>query len=313
MYPASTAPETHDSDILTEGFSLTGWVLGLSAASLISLTNLFSYLHFEAGSNPVTFLLFRYVFVVLALVVILRSAGRSLRVEKPHRLHLFIAGLLSAIGAGSLAFAIDLIAISLAIIILYLFPLLTLLMSSVLQRRWPTLVMTLGLLTAFAGLVLAVGPDSENANPAGIAFSFCAAFTIAASFVWTERTLGALNDGTRLLGLTSTGLLCAIILALITDDVVWPLPSPDGWSTLLAATTTFGAAFAAMFTAVSRIGASATAMLMNLEPPLTAILAVTILGDILTSIQILGIALVVGAVFFVQWHARRSTGPVEPA
>lgn len=304
--PAPTAPENHESKARPEAIALNGWILGLSAASLISLTNLFSHLHFEAGSNPVTFLLFRYLLVVAALVVILRSAGRPMRIEKPYWRPVLIAGFLSSAGAACLAFAIDLIAISLAIIILYLFPLLTLLLSSLLQRRRPSVVMTLGLLVAFAGLVLAVGPDSDNADPAGIVFAFCAALCIASSFVWTERTLGALSDGTRLLGLTGTGLLLAIGLAVFTQDLVWPLPSPDGWSTLLAATATFGAAFAAMFMSLARIGASATAMLMNLEPPLTAILAVTLLGDVLNGIQVLGILVVVGAVAFVQWHTRRA-------
>jgi len=291
LHPLTSAHLSHEPWPLADTTSLNGWILGVAAASLISWTNLFSLLHFNSGSTPVTFLFFRYLFILIALLIIMRCTAQSLVVQRPYRRDLAIVGFLSAAGAGCLSYAIDLIPISLV--------------SSILERSWPSKVMTAGLICAFAGLLLAVGPDSQAANPIGLLFAFSAAVGIAASFVWTERTLGQLSDGTRLLGLMGTGLILAAFLAIVTGDLVWPMPEPHGWSTLLAATATFGAAFSAMFMALARIGASATAMLMNLEPPLTALLAVTVLGDVLSTIQIAGILIVISTIILVQWHTRR--------
>ena len=288
---------------------VNGIALGAAAACLISLTNVFSRLHFEAGSNPVTFLLGRYLIVVAALALGLFVLGRLERVPRGRRAaDLVLAGLANVAGGSCLAFAIERIEVSLAVIVLYLFPLFTLLMSSALRRERPSATMLAALAVAFAGLCLAldVGGGSPP-DPIGLAFAIGAATSIAFSFTWIEHRLGALTDGTRLLWLTAVGLVAAIALALLTDDVVWPLPSPDGWSTLLVATASFGAATAAMLLSVSRVGASATAMLMNLEPPVTVLLAVLLLGDTLGIVQIGGIALVLAAVLVAQWLGRRRT------
>ena len=280
---------------------MNGIALGVAAACLISLTNVFSRLHFEAGSNPVTFLLGRYLIVVAVLSVGLLASGRIAQVPRKRRGDLALAGLANVTGGACLAFAIERIEVSLAVIVLYLFPLITLLMTSALRRERPSTAMLAALGVAFTGLWLALDVGGGSLpDPLGLAFAVAAAVSIAFSFTWIEHRLGALADGTRLLWLTAVGLAAAVALALVTGEVVWPLPSPHGWSTLLIATASFGAATAAMFVALSRIGASATAMLMNLEPPATALFAVLLIGDTLAPVQLAGIALVLGAVVAAQ-------------
>ena len=288
---------------------MNGVILGIAATLSISLTNVFSRLHFDAGSNPTTFLLLRYALFVPLLAATLAALGRLRRVTPGNRGDLLIAGLANVAGAGSLAFAIERIAVSLAVIVLYLFPLFTLLMTSALRRRRPPPAMLAALVVAFAGLVLALDVGGVGLpDPIGVGFALAAALGIAASFAWADHRLGEVADGPRLLGLTAVGLGAVTVLALVRGDVVWPLPEPHGWSTLLVATATFGAATGAMFMAISRIGSSATAMLMNLEPPLTALLAVLLLGDRLAPVQLLGIAVVIAAVL-----AAQRLAPPRPA
>jgi len=129
LHPPPSAQHSHEPRPFADTISLNGWILGVAAASLISWTNLFSLLHFNAGSTPVTFLFFRYLFLLIVLLIIMRCTAQSLVVQRAYRRDLLIVGFLSAAGAGCLSYAIDLIPISLAVIILYLFPLLTLLFS----------------------------------------------------------------------------------------------------------------------------------------------------------------------------------------
>ena len=286
---------------------MNGIALGVAAAVLISVTNVFSRLHFEAGSNPVTFLLGRYALFAAALGLGLAALGRLERVTPGRRVDLALAGLLNVAGAACLAFAIERIAVSLAIVVLYLFPFLTLAFSSALRRERPSLATLVALGVAFGGLVLALDVGGSPPALAGIAFAVGAAVSIAASFAWIEHRLADIGDATRLLGIVLVGLVCAIALAAVRGGVVWPLPRPDGWTTLLVATASFGAALAAMFMAVPRIGATATALLMNLEPPATVLLAAWLLGDRLAPAQLVGIAIVLGAVIAAQLLGRRRT------
>jgi len=286
---------------------LVGLLLGVTAALSISLTNVFSRLHFEAGSNPVTFLLGRYILFVAIVAAGLAIAGRLPRIERRYWPDLAIAGLLNVSGAASLAFAIERLQVSLAIAVLYLFPIFTLLMDSALRRRAPAPWAVAALALAFAGLLLALGVVGGDAgagrappDPVGLAFALGAAVGIAASFVWMEHRLAALGDSARVLGLAGVGLGFAVGLSLIGGGVIWPLPSAEAWITLVVATATFGAACAAMFTAISRIGATSTSTLMNLEPPATALFAMLLLGDRSSPGQMLGIGVVVAAVLLAQ-------------
>ena len=61
------------------------------------------------------------------------------------------------------------------------------------------------------------------------------------------------------------------------------------------------------FRSVQLIGATATATIMNLEPILTMVLALLVLGEPLTVVKLAGAALVVGAIFGSRWLAGRTT------
>lgn len=286
-----------------------GLALGIAGAIAISLTNVFSRAHFDAGSTPETFLLGRYVLFVVPLSVWMLWRGALRNLERHQVLDLAIAGVLNVFGATCLAFAIERMTVGLAVIVLYLFPFFTLLLGALIERRAPQPITVVGLAVAFAGLVLALDVRGEPPDPVGIGFALAAAAGIAGSFVWIERRLEALGDIVRIYGIAVVGLVAAVVLGASSDNLVWPLPDPDGWSTLLIATATFAAASSAMFMAVSRIGATATALLMNLEPPATVLFAALLLGDRLRPLQLAGIALVVVAVASTQWLIHRSARP----
>ena len=72
-----------------------------------------------------------------------------------------------------------------------------------------------------------------------------------------------------------------------------------------------------MFRSVSVAGATLTSLIMNLEPPVTVVLAWLVLGDSLRAVQLVGIAITIAAVATAQRLAARSgpgarTGPVPP-
>ena len=282
-----------------------GMLLGVTAALSISLTNVFSRAHFEAGSTPTTFLVGRYVIFVVLLTVLFAVTRRLRRISSHDSLELAVAGSLNFLGATCLAFAIQRLQVSMAVAVLYLFPFFVLFTGALLDRRAPHWQTLCGLCVAFVGLlmVLDIGTGARP-DPIGILFAVLAAFGISSSFVYIERRLTHLGDAMRLYGISVVGLCGALVLAASTGGVVWPLPQPDGWSTLLVATASFGLASAAMFMAVSRIGATATGLLMNLEPPATAVFAVMLLGDLLTPMQFAGVLIVIVSVAVAQRTGR---------
>ena len=282
---------------------------GLVAALSISVTNVFTFLHYEAGSNPVTFLLARYALFVGALGLWLGLAGRLRPVAPADRLHLWGAGLLNAAGASALSFAIERLPVALAIAILYLFPILTLLLDRAVRRAVPPPALLAALLVAFAGLALALDVRGVVPDPAGIGFALFAATAIAASFVWIDHALPAMEGLARTFRLGVAGLAFAVLLAAGTGDLVWPFPSARTWTTLLVASASFAIAYLAMFRSIATAGAPTTSLLMNLEPPTTVVLAFLVLGEALGILQLVGIAITVAAVVAAQ---RLAAAPARP-
>ncbi len=287
----------------------TGFILGVVAALAISLTNVFSRAHFEAGSTPTTFLVARYLMFVAFLTVVFAATGRLRRLSGKDYGGVALAGLLNLFGASCLAFAIQRLQVSLAVAVLYLFPFFALIIDALLDRRLPQRRTVLGLVAAFCGLVLALGVGRGSVPDAtGVLFAVLAALGIATSFVVIERKLQHVGDVMSLYGISLIGLFGAIILAAATRDVVWPLPTPNGWTTLLIATASFGLASGAMFMSVARIGATRTGLLMNLEPPATTMFALIILGDTISLLQFAGVLIVIAAIIASRPRRHAASG-----
>ena len=90
-----------------------------------------------------------------------------------------------------------------------------------------------------------------------------------------------------------------------------------GWVGAIALVCTV-AAILLFFAGLARVGPSTAAILSTLEPVVTVGLAAAVFGESLSAVQLLGGALVLGAVVVMQWPARRSaaasaSGRVLPA
>ena len=64
-----------------------------------------------------------------------------------------------------------------------------------------------------------------------------------------------------------------------------------------------------MFIGIGKIGPSHTSFLFNFEPIAVVIMSGPILGQALSASQLVGAALVIGAIVMLQWPARLSPRP----
>ncbi len=96
--------------------------------------------------------------------------------------------------------------------------------------------------------------------------------------------------------------LLFVSLSGLTWNWHWP-HGVAGWAAFLGIGFTTTAAILALYVSTQRIGPFRTALFMNLEPLMTAALSAMVLGERLTSLQVLGGAVMVAALCFFQ--ARR--------
>ncbi len=277
-----------------------GLIVVVATATSISFSNILSPVVFGLGSNPETLLVCRFASFLLVCSFWLKVQNIPLAVGRRERMHCFGAGFAYAVGSASLLAAFAMIPVSLAVLILYTFPLITRLIESALDRRRPTLQELASLVAALVGLAICLGVGTDRLNGTGLAFAFLAAVAISCSFVWTSRKLQSVPSPVMTAYMAGTGSIMMLVLTLATD--AWALPplEPMAAALMAAAVLSFAGAFLGMFLGVRLIGASRTAMMMNLEPVLTLFLAVLLLNEELSAHQFLGAALVIAAVIAAQ-------------
>jgi drug/metabolite transporter (DMT)-like permease len=154
-------------------------------------------------------------------------------------------------------------------------------------------------IVAFFGLALTVG-----AEPGGIALAGLGLVALAASCRTTILLVSrALLQGAdpRLITwysfVSSTVIFSVISLA--TSN--WNGPqNAAGWTAFIIVTVATFAAVLTLFVSIGRIGPFRSALIMNLEPLLATVLSVPLLGEVLTPLQALGGAIMLGALVAFQ-------------
>jgi drug/metabolite transporter (DMT)-like permease len=93
-----------------------------------------------------------------------------------------------------------------------------------------------------------------------------------------------------------------VMLSLVTQS--WHPPQTAlGWAALLALSIATTAGILLVFVSTVRVGPFQTALIMNLEPLTATILSAPVLGEVITPIQALGAAILLGALVAFQ-HRR---------
>lgn len=292
------------------GLSVRGIIVVLIAAICISLSNVMSPMVYDAGTSVTGLLLARFMaFPCLCLCWII-AQGHSLALQTRDRAICLGAGVFYCAGHGSLIASFAFLPVSLGILILFTFPMITLVIESILDRRWPSAARIACIVAAFVGLGLAMGVDISSFDPRGLGFAGAAAFFVAIAFVWTGRTLHGVEPTVMTFYMSLSGVVLAAVAAFVVGDFALVWSPPMTALALVGAVVTFNGAFLGMFAGVRMIGAQTTAMLMNMEPVFTLGLAAILLAESLSALQMLGAALVIGAVVASQWLASKAT-PVK--
>ena len=101
-----------------------GYLLGAVAAATYGTNPLFALPLYEAGMNPDSVLLFRYLFAIPILGVMLRARGRSFKVPRSHVGMLLLMGILVALSSLTLFLSYNYMDAGIASTLLFVYPIL---------------------------------------------------------------------------------------------------------------------------------------------------------------------------------------------
>lgn len=291
-----------------------GIILAAAAGLMLAVNDVSVPFSYQRGFSPPTVVLARFGFLILT--VILLMALLRLKPVLPHARtgHALGSGAMTGMATLGLLGSFAFIPVSLGVVILYTFPMLTTLLECLHARRLPGLIEILCLVVAFAGVGISVGLNDVALDPKGILLAGLASLCYAVSIFWNSIRLREADSTVVSFYMAISGIVTVALYVLATGSfVVTPEPGLGPWLPLLVTCFFFSVAFVLMFRAVTYAGGSATAMVLNLEPVFVIGLAALLLGEDLTVPRVLGGALVIGAVVVSEiCRGRKDAIVIEP-
>jgi drug/metabolite transporter (DMT)-like permease len=281
----------------------------VSAAAFGSLSIL-AKVAYAAGLGTYQLLAFRFVLAaggMLALAALVKQSPLSLS----RRQLITLFGLGAVIyTAQSLTYftALRTLPASLCVLIVYAYPSLVVLAGWVFLRRAVSAWHGVALVASFVGLVLLVGGGR-------LSMSWGLAFAVAAPVIYTgyilvgERAMASVPAVAASAVIMSGTAVAFCIFAAVDHQLALPA-TPGEWAVGLGiALLPTMVAISFFMAALPRIGGARAALLSMLEPVITVLLAVVLLGDRLSPPQVVGGVLVLAAVALVQVAHLWSPGP----
>ena len=258
---------------------------------------------FEGGSNASTVVALRCLFAVLAIGVAVKLGGVSDRSTARDRRLMLAFGLLFAANVYSFYKAVELLRVPLAILIFYVYPLMTGMLSALAGMERLNAPMLVFGLVSLAGLALATGASPETLDPLGVVLALFAGASIAVALVVTTRLVPHVDPRRRTFWMmvsTSTALLAALAAG-----GSFQMPTTMlGNGALVALCVFYPIGLVALFTSATRIGPIRTTVVMNLEPVLAILFSTLLLGQGLSGLQYAGGVLVLAGVIGAQLARR---------
>lgn len=263
-----------------------------------------SRLAFANGVNVPTAASVRSLTASLLLLGLLGFLGKRVFPLPRQFRSTLVLGVLIGIQTALIQIAVSLMPVTLAILVFYTFPFLTGLASTLLGDERPSAWLFGALGAAFAGLTLVLGVQ-VNVSLIGIAAALGASVAFTAALLLTPRLAPEIAAPLRTFFMLATAAVIFIVATSLGN--AWQSPTNTaGWIGLAGLAGFYAVGISGVFLLLPRLGATQTAIGLNLEPVAVAGIAWLMLGEQLSLLQAAGALLVVGAVIGYQLRPRRS-------
>jgi drug/metabolite transporter (DMT)-like permease len=290
-----------------------GIILAGMAGLMLAINDVSVPFSYDEGFSPSTVVFARYAFLLATLLILLPALGLRPRLQSGQARQALGSGVAAAIATLGLLGSFAYIPVSLGVVILYTFPMLTALLECIHARRLPSALELSCLIAAFAGVGIAIGLNEVELAPMGLLLAGIAAVGYAISIFWNSVRLRNADSTIVSLYMAIAGVATTSLYLAVTGGLaVTPQLGLTAWLPLLVTCFFFTLSFLAMFKAVEFAGGAPTAMVLNLEPVFVIGLAALILDEDLTLPRILGSTLVIGAVVVSEIARKGKDVAVEP-
>lgn len=277
---------------------------GVTAALSFSAVDIMIKVVYASGMDVMTLVSLRGILVVGFMGIWLWMLPPAARHSPRQRLIALAIGILFGGTMFGLLKAISLLPVSVAILAYFAYPVLTGVAGAITgvdRLGWPALVTAIA---AFLGLALMLGAEFSNLSTIGIAWALGAAGFRVVSLLMTRAYL----HGTDARLTTWYSMVPSTVLFLLGSVIIgeWHTPATfAGWAAFVGTSAGSTLSTLLIYMSTNRIGPFRTAFIMNLEPLVTTIASMLLLGEVLSPVQTVGAAVMLASLCAFQFVRAR--------
>lgn len=279
-----------------------GVLLALLSAGGFGVMPVLTKIVYDDGAEAIGVLSFRFTLAAVVLLAIARVRGEAFATGRTLVALMLLGGVGYVVESLCYFAALERISAGLTALLLYLYPALVVVLSAVFLRHRPRRTAVLCVVVASIGTAFTIGPV-QGGQGVGVLLGVSAAAAYSIYIVVSSLvTQGLAPFATSAVVMASCGAVYDGIA--LVHGASYP-SSPGAW-TALVGVSLLGTvlAVAAFFAALALLGPGDTAVISTMEPVVSVVAAFAFLGERLAVFQLLGGALVVGAVVVL---ARQKT------
>lgn len=282
---------------------LVGILLALVSAVFFAVANTLAGVAYKGGSNPFTLSATRFILPAILLFFVLRFSGKAISLGwRPAMIAAFL-GIVSVVYTFALLMAIELLPVTIAILIFYLFPILTAFILAAFGSGRLTARMLVSTFVVFFGLSLALAVQFGELNLVGMLAGLVSAFGFAIVCSVSNRLMYDQDSRLVTLYLSAAATATMIVISCFVDNVQFPVTTA-GWTGFIFSNVLYAAAIIGFYRSIAMVGAGAATFFLNLEPLVVIGAGYVFLNQMISSWQMVGVAIVVGALIYASRPER---------
>ena len=251
----------------------------------------------------------------LALVMFVLTKGKIPKLRKKEFISFIFAGIFTGTTGIVYGKSLNYLPASLAVVLLFQFTWIGMLIDCILRKRWPNRPETISLVILFIGTLLAAGvafeADLSNIHWRGWLFGFCSAISFAIFLQINSKTIEGITTIERTLFTSFFALI--LISIFLSPEILWNgiLIREGLWKfgLMLGFFGTILPIFLLAF-AVPKVGGGLASILSAMELPVAVFASVIVLHEPITQLQIIGIILILNGNRAANRHLSKAVNEI---